>query len=100
MTLSQLEKHPAASVNGWEQNAEHTRTHAPAANFIGVLLFFLVHCAGKPTPCRKKTQQTDDDDVIGLRIDACLSDGDPSSWSDFLKSSGLVERETLNHVAR
>ncbi|CAM9816693.1 unnamed protein product, partial [Scytosiphon promiscuus] len=45
-------------------------------------------------------QHSDDDQVIGLRIDACLNHGDPSSWSNFLRSSGLVERETLNHVAR
>ena len=41
-----------------------------------------------------------DDEVIGLRIDACLDHGDPTSWSSFLRSNGLVERETLNHVAR
>lgn len=45
-------------------------------------------------------QHCHDDEVIGLRIDACLDHGDPSSWSNFLGSSGLVERETLNHVAR
>ncbi|CBJ25503.1 conserved unknown protein [Ectocarpus siliculosus] len=44
-------------------------------------------------------QHTDEDQVIGLRIDACLNHGDPASWSSFLRSSGLVERETLNHVA-
>ncbi|CAN0221957.1 unnamed protein product, partial [Hapterophycus canaliculatus] len=47
-----------------------------------------------------RLQHSDDDQVIGLRIDACLNRGDPSSWSNFLRSSGLVERETLNHVAR
>lgn len=45
-------------------------------------------------------QHSDDDETIGLRIDACLKRGEPSSWGDFLDSSGLVEKETLNDVAR
>lgn len=52
-------------------------------------------------PCvHMYVQHSDEDQVIGLRIDACLNHGDPTSWSSFLRSSGLVERETLNHVAR